>query len=506
VIRPGDILTMNWASGGGHITTVVSGYGASAQVVDNAVFLSATGAYLNSANDGYANDIVIQGPHSLDSMLVNGGALPATINIYRLDTPTISIISPTTSAFVGSTLSLAKLFSATDAGGAGSRAITEYTIYDTTSGGASADTVSWTGGSDSGHGIQAAATISAAEMSSLTLNVGNASGTDTFHIAAYNGAYWGDTVSFTIDVAGINAAQAVANGASITSAVSITDSGANVASTLDGLESLASANKITNITLTDGGTPTLSISAAQLVTDAGAIGDISGNFSLLETAPTTNATVAGAANALGNTLAFSGDASQYTITPAGDGVHLEVSGGGATLQLSNIQALQFADHTLIVAATPGQGTVTTGNITELYGAVFGRLPDVSGLTFYLDYLKANPTTPLVQFAQYFLESPEYLNNPAHNYAQNSTGDAQFITDSYNNLLHRAPETGAIPFYQSVVNTYTAGLAPGSAAHAAAELTGYAWVLTYFSASPEFLNDVQVTATHPADGTHWLVLT
>jgi len=31
------------------------------------------------------------------------------------------------------------------------------------------------------------------------------------------------------------------------------------------------------------------------------------------------------------------------------------------------------------------------------------------------------------------------------------------------------------------------------------------MLVYFSASPEFLSDVQVTAATPANGSHWLVL-
>ncbi|HMA51809.1 MAG TPA: DUF4214 domain-containing protein, partial [Magnetospirillaceae bacterium] len=181
------------------------------------------------------------------------------------------------------------------------------------------------------------------------------------------------------------------------------------------------------------------------------------------------------------------------------------SSATGTDHLSGVTALEFGSSLDIVGATPGQGTVTTGNITELYGAVLSRQPDVPGLAFYLQYLKANPDTPLVQFAQYFLASPEYTGNAAHSYAHNQAGDDQFITDSYENLLHRAPESGAIPYYETVIDSYTKGLAAGSAAYIAAENLGHAWVLTYFSASPEFLNDVQITAAHPADAQHWLYL-
>ncbi len=51
----------------------------------------------------------------------------------------------------------------------------------------------------------------------------------------------------------------------------------------------------------------------------------------------------------------------------------------------------------------------------------------------------------------------------------------------------------------------AGLTPGTAAYAQADLQAHAQVLAYFSQSREFLTDVQVTARHPADAQHWLVL-
>ena len=47
-----------------------------------------------------------------------------------------------------------------------------------------------------------------------------------------------------------------------------------------------------------------------------------------------------------------------------------------------------------------------------------------------------------------------------------------------------------------------------AAYASADALAHATVLTYFSQSTEFLNDVQVTAQNPASpgfSGHWLVL-
>jgi hypothetical protein len=115
---------------------------------------------------------------------------------------------------------------------------------------------------------------------------------------------------------------------------------------------------------------------------------------------------------------------------------------------------------------------------------------------------------LVSLAQNFLQSPEYTNNSEHTYPQTAAGESQFITDSYNNLLHRAPESGAIPYYQNLISQFNRGLIPGTAAYIAADLQAHAIVLVDFSASPEFLGDVQVTAANPASAGftgHWLLL-
>jgi len=286
----------------------------------------------------------------------------------------------------------------------------------------------------------------------------------------------------------------------------VADSAANIVASLDTLETDAAAGTVTSIQVTDSNFADLSLSTAQLSGDAAALAILTGNFYVtIDATSGKNLSIAGVADH-GTIVALSGTASQYTITPSGDGVSFTLSASSiGTDHLSGVTALEFGSSLDIVAATPRQGTVTTGNITELYGAVFDRQPDIPGLAFYLQYLKANPATPLVQFAQYFLASPEYTSNTAHDYPHDQAGDDQFITDSYENLLHRAPESGAIPYYENVINSYTAGLAAGSAAYIAAENLGHAWVLTYFSASPEFLSDVQITAAHPADAQHWLYL-
>lgn len=292
------------------------------------------------------------------------------------------------------------------------------------------------------------------------------------------------------------------------SAVTVTDTAAAVQNGLDGLQGLSAAGKISAITLTDSGIPTLSLSVAQITADTTALKAITTDYTAVVDGSAANITVAGIAGR-GTVVKFTGPAADYTITPSGDGVHFTVtdSGTGRTSvdHLSGITALQFGDGTDFVAQAPSATQITTGNVTELYSAVLARTPDVAGLAFYQAEISTNPALSLNQLAQSFLSAPEYTNNSAHNYAQSAAGDAQFINDTYSNLLHRAPETGAVAFYQNVIAQFTAGLTAGTSAYAAAALAGHAQVLVNFSASAEFLNDVQITAQHPADAQHFLYL-
>ena len=74
-------------------------------------------------------------------------------------------------------------------------------------------------------------------------------------------------------------ASAVAAEPFVTS-VSVSDTSANVTANLDALQALANSGTLAGVSLTDGGTPTLSLSQAQLATDAGAIALIGGSYHL----------------------------------------------------------------------------------------------------------------------------------------------------------------------------------------------------------------------------------
>ena len=291
----------------------------------------------------------------------------------------------------------------------------------------------------------------------------------------------------------------------INASLVVSGGAADIAAALDQLESFAAAGTLVSDTLTGGGIPTLSVTAAQLSNDALALKGLSGYFTLSIAAMGSNLAIAGLAGH-GNVVQFSGASSQYAVTSGGDGSSFTVTQSGSTDHLSGITALQFTDGTDFVASqTAPAGGVSSVQIADLYAAVLARTPDIAGLAYYQQQAQTSPQVSITTYTEYFLSSPEYTGNSAHNYAQTAQGEAGFITDTYSNLLHRAPENGAVAYYQNVISQFTNNLTPGTAAYAAADLLAHATVLTFFSQSAEFLGDVQITAAHPADAQHWLYL-
>jgi hypothetical protein len=82
-----------------------------------------------------------------------------------------------------------------------------------------------------------------------------------------------------------------------------------------------------------------------------------------------------------------------------------------------------------------------GKDYRLYQAAFDRQPDVSGLDYW--YHQLNSGVTLEQVASGFINSAEfkalYGNNPSN---------AEFVTLLYDNVLHRAPDTGGFNFWMN----------------------------------------------------------
>ena len=176
LLRTGDIVVAN-NSCGGHIATIVSGFGASATVLDNSG---------DSANDGSAADIVIGDPRSLLSLIISSD--PASVVIYRLDAPVIDVTAPLCLA-AGASRGISDLFSVSDPAG---RSIVSVQVYDSSTDGS----FSGTGAAQAAqiaHSAATALTVPAADLAGLRFHAGGDAGSDAaLWLRAFNGSYWGD--------------------------------------------------------------------------------------------------------------------------------------------------------------------------------------------------------------------------------------------------------------------------------------------------------------------------
>lgn len=195
-ITAGEMAVFETSSSSGHITTVVSGSGSSAMLVDNITYINQGGQIVNSANDGSASDVVIASPHLASQEWTS--AMPGSVVVYELDCPVVTVANATSTANAGATTALAPLFGASNP--LASQAITEYQFYDVGTGGAAADSFVIGGSDEVGHSAANAITVNASALSTVDLLAGSPAGSDTIEVRAFNGSYWGDWASFTVNI------------------------------------------------------------------------------------------------------------------------------------------------------------------------------------------------------------------------------------------------------------------------------------------------------------------
>ena len=157
-----------------------------------------------------------------------------------------------------------------------------------------------------------------------------------------------------------------------------------------------------------------------------------------------------------DTAVFSQARASYTVTTTGSTTTVRAnSGTDGTDTLTSIERLQFSDA-LVAYDTAGNA----GKAYRLYQAAFNRTPDQGGLGFQMKTLDNGAA--LSQVAANFIASPEFQRT------YGALNDSQFVTQLYQNVLHRGPDAGGLSFH-------TGNLGRGMAR---------ADVLVGFSESPE----------------------
>lgn len=153
--------------------------------------------------------------------------------------------------------------------------------------------------------------------------------------------------------------------------------------------------------------------------------------------------------------------SKYTIQKTTDGYVITNTATSKAISASaGLKRIHFADISLAL------DTEAAGKIYRLYQAAFNRQPDLGGIGFWLAY--ADSGHSLLEIAQWFLLSEEF-----QKLFGSAPTDLEFATKLYNNVLHRAPDTGGLQFWLNALKTGTSR----------------AQVLVYFSESEENISQV-----------------
>jgi len=141
-----------------------------------------------------------------------------------------------------------------------------------------------------------------------------------------------------------------------------------------------------------------------------------------------------------DTVVMNGAQSAFTVTRSGDTLTVRVNDTGAIDTLTGVERLKFTDG-LVAMDINGIG----GEAYRLYQAAFNRVPDKSGLGFWIAYMDHGMT--LNEAAQQFMASPEFKNM----YGTNPT-NADFVDKLYHNVLHRAGEPDGVKFWMDYLTT------------------------------------------------------
>ena len=148
----------------------------------------------------------------------------------------------------------------------------------------------------------------------------------------------------------------------------------------------------------------------------------------------------------------------FTVDPTGL-VTLTDTTTGKTQQVSGVSNLIFEGAVTGGSASPGYqqmffiGNTNTTQATELYNAALGRQPDLPGVEYYVNQLNSGYATQ--QIAAEFLASPEFTAKfTAASLAADNGGpnDQAYVTQLYQNVLHRTPSATELSWYVTEVQT------------------------------------------------------
>jgi hypothetical protein len=149
-----------------------------------------------------------------------------------------------------------------------------------------------------------------------------------------------------------------------------------------------------------------------------------------------------------DTVVLTDTRTQVTIHhgAAGQPAYTVTDADGKVDQLTNVERLVFADGGAYALDIDGNA----GTAYRIYQAAFNRTPDTTGLGFWINALDHGQTA--TSMAQGFVNSAEF---------QQAYGTApanlDLVTKFYQNILHRAPDSGGLNFWVDALNGHAASV-------------------------------------------------
>ncbi|MCX6179632.1 MAG: DUF4214 domain-containing protein [Chlorobiales bacterium] len=170
-----------------------------------------------------------------------------------------------------------------------------------------------------------------------------------------------------------------------------------------------------------------------------------------------------------DTIIFNSYEYNYTITPSGAGFSITGHiGTDGTVTETNVEKLQFSDHTLTIDSAPSETLLESYRI---YKAAFDRAPDYGGLGFWYNAMSHGQSISSV--ADGFIHSNEFVAM----YGSAPT-DSEFVSLVYQHVLGRALDQGGFDFWLNDLHVETR-----------------AQVLAHFSESAENIANLSGVVSH-----------
>lgn len=136
---------------------------------------------------------------------------------------------------------------------------------------------------------------------------------------------------------------------------------------------------------------------------------------------------------------YDGNRASFTVSKTGSNTYTVAQAGGSIDTLVNVDRLKFLDATVAIDINDHGGQAY-----GLYQAAFNRTPDSAGLGYWINVLDTGGSLQDVTHA--FITSAEFIAT------YNNLDTHGYVTQIYQNVLHRAPDAGGAAFWENGINS------------------------------------------------------